>query len=265
MNDHLLIRLSQSHLNLLETCPPQFKRIYLEQLGSPLSPEQQEKLTWGSQFHLLMQQRELGLSIDSILGEEQQFKNSLQALIDAVPCLDNLSSQSWKEAEHCRTLALEGYLLTVIYDLLITERNKAEILDWKTYLQPENTQKLANHWQTRLYLYLLAETSDYLPEQISLTYWFVKLPNKPQSLTFSYDNQQHQKNHQDLIILLNNLQSWLEDYSQKQRNFPHLDNCQESCPYYKIINDLEDKALTNKNNPTDLLLTIEEIEEIPLW
>ncbi|ACK64387.1 conserved hypothetical protein [Rippkaea orientalis PCC 8801] len=264
MDEQGLIRLSQSHLNLLETCPPQFQRLYLEQLGTPISPEQQDKLTWGSQFHRLMQQRELGLSIDYLLEEDEQLKSSLQALVNTVPYLNNISLSNWKEAEHCRTLELEGYLLTVIYDLLIAEPNKAEILDWKTYLQPEKPQKLATHWQTRLYLYILAETSDYLPEEISLTYWFVKLPTQPQSLTFSYDSQQHQKNHQDLIHLLNQLQNWLENYWQKGIDFPHLANCQTTCPYYQTTRGETVHELGHINSQNDWLLTLEEIEEVPL-
>ena len=60
------IRLSQSQLQLLEICPPQFQRLYLEQLGSAIAPEHQERLTWGSHFHRLMQQRELGLSVENL-------------------------------------------------------------------------------------------------------------------------------------------------------------------------------------------------------
>ena len=41
------MRLSQGQLNLLERCPRQFQHTYLEQLGSPINPEQQERQTWG--------------------------------------------------------------------------------------------------------------------------------------------------------------------------------------------------------------------------
>ncbi len=259
-----LIRLSQSHLNLLEICPPQFQRLYLEDLGSPLSPQQQEKLSWGSQFHQLIQQQELGLSVESIVREDQQLHTSLNALIDAVPSLNNPPPNSWKEAEHCRNLDFQGYLLTVIYDLLIAEPEKAEILDWKTYLQPENPQKLAHHWQTRLYLYILAETSDYLPEQISMTYWFVKLPTKPQSLTFSYDKKKHQQNHQDLNRLLSQLKNWLNDYNRENTNFPHVPNCQQSCPYYKLLESQNNASTQSKQRQKDWLLIIDEIEEVSL-
>lgn len=50
MKDINLIHLSQSHLNLLETCPPQFQRVYLEQLSTPLSPENRKNYPGGINF-----------------------------------------------------------------------------------------------------------------------------------------------------------------------------------------------------------------------
>ncbi len=261
MNDKPLIRLSQSQLNLLESCPPQFQRLYLEQLGMPMSPEQQERLSWGSQFHLLMQQQELGLSVDALLKEDEQLRHSLTALVQAVPLLNHPSSNSWQEAEHYRTLAFNGYLLSVIYDLLIADSDRAYILDWKTYLQPENKSKLERNWQTRLYLYVLAETSDYLPEQISMTYWFVKLPKEPQSLTFTYNSQQHEQTERDLSNIFNKLDGWLNDYASKGIDFPHLANCEETCFYYSQFGEMTHK---NSQLSSHYLENISEIEEIPI-
>ncbi|XLQ11983.1 MAG: PD-(D/E)XK nuclease family protein [cyanobacterium endosymbiont of Epithemia adnata isolate EadnSB Bon19] len=264
MKDISLIHISQSHLNLLETCPPQFQRVYIEQLVTPLSPEKQEKLFWGNQFHQLMQQHELGLPIELLVAKDKQMQNSLNTLIDAVPNLRNPSKNSWKEAEHSRSLEFQGYLLTVIYDLLIAEPKKAEILDWKTYLKPEKSEKLANHWQTRLYLYMLVETSNYSPEHISLTYWFVKLPTKPQSLTFFYDRDKHKKNHEDLTMLLNQFKNWFNKYIQENINFPHLANCQTSCPHYQLLNSEQSWETKLNTVKTDWLSIIEEIQEVSL-
>ena len=200
-----MLRLSQGHLNLLEICPPKFERLFLRQANSLPNPEIEDKQVWGSRFHLLMQQRELGLPIASLLKEETELNRSLKALIQAAPELFINDLSHVREAEHSRTLSFGNYLLTVIYDLLIAEENQAKIIDWKTYLQPQNKNKLARNWQTRLYLYVLAETSEYLPEQISMTYWFVKLPKKPKSHTFTYDRKKHQKTKQDLQGLLTNL------------------------------------------------------------
>ncbi|GFE68564.1 PD-(D/E)XK nuclease family protein [Chroococcus sp. FPU101] len=249
-----LIRLSQAQLNLLEVCPPQFQRIYLEQLSTPTSPEQQEKLIWGSQFHLLMQQRELGLPIEELLSDDDQLNHSLKALLQAAPELQ--LNHHWRAAEHCRTLEMQGYLFTVIYDLLIADSTHAQILDWKTYLQPEKPNKLAKNWQTRLYLYVLAETSSYLPEQISMTYWFVKLPKEPQKITFNYDRQQHEQTQRDLIRLLTQLDQWFKNYLEHEVFFPHRSDCLEKCPYADSFERLE------YGDDPSKMLSIDEIEEI---
>ena len=254
-----LIRLSQGHLNLLSTCPPRFQQIYLEQLHSPLSSEQQEKQTWGTRFHLLMQQRELGLPLEPLLAEEPELHHSLAALIQAAPEILLPANQDIREAEHSRTLSCNNYLLTVIYDLLIVNLETAKILDWKTYLQPQNKKKLANNWQTRLYLYVLAETSDYLPEQISFTYWFVKLPHQPKSLTFTYSSQQHQQTKKDLADLLDQLDRWLNDYQNKGIPFPHRANCETNCPYYQFFLGNEESKSKSK-----ITKSITETEEIPI-
>ncbi|MGK7945066.1 MAG: PD-(D/E)XK nuclease family protein [Microcystaceae cyanobacterium] len=254
-----LIRLSQSHLNLLEICPPMFQKQYLENLETPLNSDIMSKGLWGSQFHLLMQQQDMGLSLEALASEEQALIKSVQALLTETASLWQNSSLL-REAEHHRTLTIEQYLLTVIYDLLVLEKEQAQIIDWKTFPQPEKKDKLSKNWQTRLYLYVLAETSSYLPEQISMTYWFVKLPEKPKSITFKYSSQQHQKNHQDLQDLLTNLTQYLDNYEQEKSTFPHRINCQAFCPHAHVLLDLETEAQKDQS----LLEDIEKIEEIKI-
>lgn len=263
MKNDVLYHLSQGQLNLLETCPPQFQRIYLEQLSSPISPEQQEKLAWGKRFHLLMQQRELGLPIELLLDEDEEMGRIFRSTIDAAPEILYLDRETWREAEHSRTFQFQDYLLTVIYDLLITNSVQAQIIDWKTYLQPPNTTKIEKNWQTRLYLYILAETSQYLPEQISMSYWFVKLPDRVQKLTFNYNSQKHQATHQDLTHLLTQLDNYLKDYLDNRTPFPHRKNCQETCPYYESF--CLDRTIIldrGKTQQKKLLTDIANIEEI---
>ena len=260
-----LTRLSQTQLNLLETCPPHFQQIFLDQLGTPIQPDQLIKGEWGNRFHQLMQQKELNLSIDNIFTEDSQLNHSIKALIEASPEIFESSENSWREAEHRRTLQIDNYLLTVIYDLLIVKEKEAQILDWKTYLQPENPQKLAKNWQTRLYLYVLTETSEYLPEELTMTYWFVKLPTKPQKITFSYNEKLHQKTKEDLNILLENLTQWIDNYSIEKVPFPHIPNCEKKCPFY----NKKISTLYSYNNQEELLqsnweILLNEIEEIPL-
>ncbi|MBV9385277.1 MAG: PD-(D/E)XK nuclease family protein, partial [Chroococcidiopsidaceae cyanobacterium CP_BM_ER_R8_30] len=227
------MRLSQGHLNLLKRCPRHFQHTYLDQIGLPTTLEQQERQTWGSHFHLLMQQQELGLPIESLVQADPQMQHWMSAMTSAVPEIlaPRSTRQTFRESEHYRTLQVQDYLLTVIYDLLITDEFQAQILDWKTYPKPQNRRWLEQNWQTLLYPYVLAETSNYLPEQISLTYWFIQTPDQPQSLKLTYSASQHQKTGQKLQRLLDQLRDYLQRYEAGEP-FPQVgegsicDSCQ---------------------------------------
>jgi hypothetical protein len=84
-------------------------------------------------------------------------------------------------------------------------------------------------------MYVLAETSDYLPESISMTYWFVQSEGKPQSIKFSYDYNQHKKTAKKLNQLLSKLTTWLEDYQQK-KDFPQVSEGSKTCEYCHFTN-----------------------------
>ncbi len=230
-----LIHLSQTHLTIFENCPRQFQDIYLEKLSSISSPEEKLKQTWGTNFHLLMQQRELGLNLDNFLAENSEISSYFNSLLRTAPELFISQENEFRQAEHCRTFELNGYLFTVIYDLLITNKNQAQIIDWKSYPQPPKQEQLAKNWQTRLYLSSLVKTSDYSPEQISLTYWFVKLPNKPEKITINYDSNLHKKTDQDLTKLLKKLDKNLENYFKDKTNFPHPSG-NKKCKYCQSLN-----------------------------
>lgn len=227
-------RLSQQHLNLLSLCPRKFQYTYLDQLVSPPSPENEERITWGNQFHLLMQQHELGLPLDVLLTENQELKHCytefLTVASDIFRLNYNPSTFIFREAEHYRSLNFNRDLLVVIYDLIKAEEKQAQIFDWKTYPRPQNRQLLENNWQTRLYPYLLVETSQYLPEQVSMTYWFVRSsrPQPPEFLHFPYTPQQHEKNQQDLTQLFEQFHNYLDGY-QEGESFPQVDQSQGHC------------------------------------
>ncbi|WP_346290018.1 PD-(D/E)XK nuclease family protein [Sphaerothrix gracilis] len=230
----ILLVLSQGSLNLLTTCPRKFQYTYFEELGLPISAEQQASITWGNQFHLLMQQRELGLPI-AALTAEPELQESLDQLTKAAPELFVTEPETFRQSEHRRTLEFAGYLLTVIYDLLILQPHRGQIIDWKTYLQPRDRQTLAQDWQTRLYPYVLAETTTLAPSQISITYWFVRHRDRhnqlqPQQQTFHYSQQQHEQIRHELDRLTSRLSQW----RSQSATLPKVDLAKgicASCPF----------------------------------
>lgn len=216
-------RLSQNHLNLFSTCPRKFQHIYLEQFFSPCVSQQSASLSLGNRFHRFMQQRELGIPTENVLGTDEEIKQSFSAIAAAAPEIVYPQPKTSRYPEHRRTILKGNFLLTGIYDLLILTQTEAQIIDWKTYPQPPQKEKLANNWQTRLYLYLLAETSSYIPENIKFTYWFIKVPHKPTSATFFYSSKQHEKTDQELDQLLNQLSNYWQNYQNNNQFFPKVE------------------------------------------
>jgi hypothetical protein len=260
--------LSQQHLTLLATCPRKFQHIFLEQLTSPVDPQQQALNRWGSRLHKILQQREKQLPIDKILPADPAMARSVEALLATVPELDDTSPPTCqlRQAEHQRVLPWGNFLFTAIYDLLIFKENEAKIIDWKTSFAPQQTQRLKNRWQTKLYLFLLAETTSYQPEQISMTYWFVgKQPNaspetslSPESVVFAYNATWHEQIRQQLTTLLDQLTQWWQAYQQQDRDFPQVDREAGWCDRCQFAQRCQ-RNISNHLSPD-----IASIPEIPL-
>ncbi|WP_310484133.1 PD-(D/E)XK nuclease family protein [Chamaesiphon sp. VAR_48_metabat_403] len=217
-----MLRISQRHLKILETCPRQFEYTFCDRLTMPISLDRQSKTQLGSDFHLLMHQRELGLPIEPILARSPQLNTWMDAMLQAAPELFNPDTQAWRQSEHVRTLETDDYLFTAIYDLLILGADTAQIIDWKTYPLPRYKKDLDREWQTRLYLYILAETSNYVAKQMTFTYWFIQSNPIPKSVKIDYTLKQHRQTKLDLDELLAKLTNWLEAYHTKQEHFPQV-------------------------------------------
>ncbi|BAS57389.1 PD-(D/E)XK nuclease family protein [Leptolyngbya boryana CZ1] len=256
------MRISQGHLNLLELCPRKFQHTYIEQLGSANSPEQRERLAAGSRFHALMQQWEMDLPIEPFLQEDPQLRQWFHAFTGAAPTILQIERPSFRESEHLRTLEFNGHLLTVVYDLLLLTDSAAQILDWKTYPKPAR-KDLSQNWQSRLYPFVLAETSEYAPEQISMTYWFFQAQGaaeSPQSLRFAYSTQQHKETRQSLQQLLAQLDEWLDRYETKNQPFPQIPQTEECSGCSFAVRCQRSTEAVN----AEVFLNLAEIQEIPL-
>ncbi len=213
-----LQRLSQGHLKTLQECPRKFEHIYLSSLATLSPTDRQQSMQFGSDFHRLLQQQELGMSIEPFLVANPKIQAAVAGLEKAAPHLFAPNPEIERHSEQVRTLMITGenaenpYLFTAIYDLLLLGA-KAQIIDWKTYGRPARAEQLDREWQTRLYLYMLVATSDYAPADVSFTYWFVQ-SNPPQSVTFGYSEQQYQQTQQELRELVDRLSDWLIQYRQ---------------------------------------------------
>lgn len=231
-----MLRLSQGQLSLLEYCPRRYQYTILESLSVPSSPELLAAQQWGDRFHLLMQQREMGLPIDPVLQADAELQTCLTQLQAQAPQLFDPTGEIFRQSEHERSLIFHDYWLTGVYDLLRLWRDRAEIVDWKTYLQPKSRDFLQQDWQTRLYLYVLAATTDYPPDAIAMTYWFVRAEDPqthrqaPQQVRIAYSDAAHRQTQQDLERLTQRLTTLLSTGEPLPQVPPGSPAC-ETCPF----------------------------------
>lgn len=209
---------------------------------------------------MLMHQRELGLPIEPILAQSPQLNTWMAAMLQVAPELFEIDSQTWRQSEHVRTLAIDNYLFTGIYDLLILRSDRAQIIDWKTYPLPRSKKDLDLEWQTRLYLYLLAETSDYVPKQISFTYWFIQSTPQPKSVKINYNLKQHRQTRVDLLALLAKLTTWLDANSTKQEPFPQVEKSTGLCQYCSFAVRCDRQDL---DSPSTMAFTSQDLLHLP--
>jgi hypothetical protein len=252
-----LQRLSQGHLKTLQECPRKFEYIYLKSLSTLPPIDQQQSMQFGSDFHRLLHQQELGMPIEPFLAANPALAEALTGLQQAAPHLWQVDPQIQRRSEEVRTFKLGDYLFTAIYDLLLLGET-AQIIDWKTYGRPRTAELLDRDWQTRLYLYALVATSDYQPAEISFTYWFVQ-NQPPQSVTFRYSNEQHHQTQQEIGGLLDQLTSWLaggESLPQVELTNPLCANCHFAARCGRAIASTEQLTLDQ--------LVLADIPEVPV-
>lgn len=266
-----LVTLTQGHLKLLELCPRRLQYTHLDQLAAPEDPDMLERQRWGTRFHLAMQQREMGLPLDPLLAQNPELATAIHALEEQSPdwfgpARPSTEPDLLRQSEHRRSLAWESYELTVVYDLLRLTPHSGQIIDWKTYRQRPQRNTLAKDWQTRLYLYVLAETTDLAPAQLSMTYWFVPPPSagkpkaadRPGAITLAYSQNKHRTTARDLRRLTHYLDELLAD-----KDFPKVDaalgHC-APCPFALRCQRAE-AVVDPLLSP---IPTIDTIDEIPL-
>lgn len=208
-------RITQTHLRVLDDEPDRFRWRFLDGLAVPNLPRNPEAIERGQQFHQLMQQQALELPIDALVAADLDLQRYFDAYDRHPPPL----IEGDRQAEYPLAAAIRGFQLFGIVDLLVTNRDRAQIVDWKTYRRARKLQDLESDWQTRLYLFLLAETNGYEPETLSMTYWFAEAPDCP--VTLHYDRTTHQANYQTIDRLLSQLEDWLTHNSFPAEIEPH--------------------------------------------
>lgn len=256
------IQISQAHLQVLSACPRKFQYIFLDQLAMLQLPEVTERQQLGTQFHQLMQQQALGLEIEPFLQVNPQLQQWFTRYQQNPPPLI-VGKQS---SEVTLMLPFAGFVLIGVYDLLIEAETEVQIIDWKTYQRTPKRNTLQQQWQTKLYPFLLAESRQYPPEQISMTYWFTaQNPGRKNWMTFSYSNALHTTIWAELQSLLFSLKDWLATYQHQQAHFPQVDKRLNYCFSEKTQCSFVHHCQRSKPDTSWMALAdIDAIAEIPL-
>lgn len=209
--------LSRSKLVSFLDCPRRFQLRYLKRLpwpDAPDNPEAAETMIRGQQFHLLLERRFLGLDVPLNSVGDTAVSTWFQTFIQHNPVRQNGRFLP----EHRLTVPIGNHLLLGRFDLLVVREAEgaaageengapfAHVYDWKTG-QPRSERALRQDWQTRLYLALLAEGGAalwrgraLLPENVTLTYWYVTEPDAPRH--FTYSQAEHRQNWADIQAIV---------------------------------------------------------------
>jgi hypothetical protein len=153
-----------------------------------ISPASASARCLGEQFHLIMQQSLMGMPIDSLLNNHSQLKqwfSGLQLLAPEIWCEEANTGKSYF---HQVDYFYGDVILTSNFDLLISNSEQLEIVNWTTDRQFSLTD-IQWQWKTDLDLFLMAQTDTYLPEQIRLSYWLLNHSTLPMKISIHYSNQ----------------------------------------------------------------------------
>jgi CRISPR/Cas system-associated exonuclease Cas4 (RecB family) len=242
----LLPSISQQHLQLWTTCRRKFCHTFLDEINLPVAHELVEKLTLGKQFHLLVQQHQLDMDVSQMYTADSTLCQWFQSYLEHPPQM--ITGQ--KFAEHKRSVRFNGTTLTAVYDLVILGNVSAQIIDWKTHQNPVPLPILAEQWQTKLYLFILRETTSYAPEQISMTYWFANALPNCKTVTIPYSASQHQ-------AIARTLHNILHEMAEED-SYPPLPLDSKPCRYCEFLERCQGET-TNTSLPEFNLADIPEV------
>lgn len=213
------ITLSRYKLTTFLTCQRQFRLRYLDRLPWPVQPvseRSQTAVSRGQAFHQLLQQHFLDIPITAVAIEDARLRNWWMTFSNNKPPMP----AGKPKPEIGLTVPVGEHLLNGRFDLIILSQTvdgqpSAHIFDWKTGT-PQDESTLRHDWQTRLYLSMLVEgghalwtgkrtQKNLLPENVSLTYWYVQEPDLPRVI--SYNAAAHAQNWAELTQLVNQIET----------------------------------------------------------
>jgi CRISPR/Cas system-associated exonuclease Cas4 (RecB family) len=230
--------LSQSSLQDYYDCPRRFELRYLQRLAYPAietepALENEKHQKEGEYFHRLIQQHLVGIPAEQV-GKLANTDN-LQKWWNNFLGFRNLQDFGSLYPEITLSAPLGKFRLVAKYDLIVIDKDRATIFDWKTYRKRPKNEMLHTRWQTRVYRALLAQAGahfnhgkPFAPEQIEMIYWFANFPAEPAQ--FIYKTDQYKRDWDALTKIANEITG--------ASDFPKTDQVSKCsyCPYRSYCN-----------------------------
>ena len=233
-----LTTLSQSSLQDYYDCPRRFELRYLQRLAYPAietepALENEKHQKEGEYFHRLIQQNLIGIPVEQVgkLANTDNLQRWWNNFLD----FRNLQDFGSLYPEVSLSAPLGKFRLVAKYDLIVIDKDRATIFDWKTYRKRPKNEMLHIRWQTRVYRALLAQAGahfnhgkPFAPEQIEMIYWFADFPTEP--ARFIYKTDQYKRDWDALTKVANEITG--------ASDFPKTDQVSKCsyCPYRSYCN-----------------------------
>lgn len=218
--------------------------------------EYEEQVEAGRQFHRLVHQYLLGLSVESLsrMAEiprlDRWWGNFLEYGMRSIPEV--------RLPEVARSTAIGGYALIGKFDLIAAGGDgRVLIVDWKTGGSIPTLSDLRSRMQSRVYPYILAREGLDLPDfetinpaKITMRYWFAEDPQEPRE--FKYSEARMASDGEFMLQLVSEIESQSVDQFELTQDLHRCRFCQ-----YRSLCDRGVRA----GPRTDLELDPDVIEE----
>lgn len=226
---------SQNSLNTYKSCPFKFKYKYIDNINWKYddlgSREYYDSLKYGRDFHLLCERYFCNIPLGKI--EDKNFNKWISKIKDIL----SIEEENIYLPEYEMNLNLNGRNIVAKVDLVIIEKDKINLWDWKTENQEITYKNALNRMQSTVYMFLAEEIirknfySDYKIENISMNYYQPALDNKP--ITINYNEKLHEENKMKILNNINNIEN--TDFYNEDNINKNLNHC-KYCEFNKLCN-----------------------------
>lgn len=273
---------SQSNLQDFVDCRRRFywhhiKKLKWPALQSEPITEHETEMERGSAFHRLAHQYFLGVDANTLSTVEKDgllhawWENFLR-FVNASPDLTNPDTKLYPE--FLVATRIRQFRIVAKFDLLaITPDQGVFAFDWKTNHKKPRRLWLQNRMQTRIYLFVLNNTSPRFlnvsienhHKPVRLIYWFPNYPDHPE--IFSYNDRELSRNENILLDAMDLIERLA--LTEGYEHFPLTDEIKfcAFCNYRSLCNrgvraGVQTEFSEDNDFSQDILLDFDQIQEI---